>query len=451
MAEAGQPETKLTPPNNSGEDARERLDQITKRAAAKAAVKDFNAAAELYSEATELQAELNGELSPDNADLLFVYGKALYNVAVSKSDVLGSKVAEQPKPQSSSTSTRDVTQTEKPSAGGSSIQNAISSGLARKDAEESEKSQSEGLQKPYFQFTGDEAFDDTDSEEGDGAAGGDEDEDDFANAFEVLDLARVLYLKRLDAMEESQNKGKSTAMAPDLRLIKERLADTHDLQAEISLEGERFMDAITDLRKTLELRQSLFPFEDSFIAESHYKLSLALEFASANKQNEKNGEVDNNVDEAMRKEAISQMESAIESCKIRVAQEQRKLDDNSSTMDEDKISAANLRIADVKDMMAEMEQRLVDLRNPPASARDEDQKDKALLKGILGQIVGQSPAEQKTKLDAVSREANDLSAFVKRKPAPSQPRQQDSSHKRLAETTDEGDTKRARVDNPQQS
>lgn len=75
--------------------------------------------------------------------------------------------------------------------------------------------------------------------------------------------------------------------------------------------------------------------------------------------------------------------------------------------------------------------------------------DKAVLKGILGQIVGQSPAEQKTKLDAVSREANDLSAFVKRKQPTSQ-QSQDPSHKRLAETTNEGDMKRTRVDNSQQ-
>lgn len=68
-----------------------------------------------------------------------------------------------------------------------------------------------------------------------------------------------------------------------------------------------------------------------------------------------------------------------------------------------------------------------------------------MLKGILGQIVGQSPAEQKTKLDAVSREANDLSAFVKRKPATTQRSQQDSSHKRPAEAVEEGDTKRTRV------
>lgn len=357
MAEADQSETKLTP-SNKAEDARERLTQITTRAAAKAAVKDFNAAAELYSEATELQAELNGELSPDNADLLFAYGKALYNVAVSKSDVLGTKVAG-PQPQASGASAGDAASAAATSAGDSTVQNAIASGMAKKGAEESEKSQSESLNKPYFQFTGDENFDDSESEEeGDGGADDAGDEDDFANAFEVLDLARVLYLKRLDAAEESQNKGKATDMAPEIRLITERLADTHDLQAEISLEGERFVDAVADLRKTLELRQSLFPLEDSLVAESHYKLSLALEFASTNRENEETGEVDNDVDEGMRKEAVSQMESAIESCKIRVAQEQKKLDDNSSTMDEDKISAAKLRIADVKDMVAEMEQRV---------------------------------------------------------------------------------------------
>lgn len=359
MAEADQSETKLTSSTNAGEDARERLTQITTRAAAKAAVKDFNAAAELYSEATELQAELNGELSPDNADLLFAYGKALYNVAVSKSDVLGSKVSGQPQTQSSNAPAGGANSAATASGGDGAVQNAIASGVAKKGAEESEKSQSESVNKPYFQFTGDENFDDTDSEEeGDGDAGDDEDEDDFANAFEVLDLARVLYLKKLDTAEESQNKGKSTDMPSDIRLIRERLADTHDLQAEISLEGERFVDAVADLQKTLELRQSLFPLEDSLVAESHYKLSLALEFASANKQIEETGEVDNNVDEGMRKEAVSHMETAIESCKIRVAQEKKRLDDNSNTMDEDKISAAKLRIADVKDMVGEMEQRV---------------------------------------------------------------------------------------------
>ncbi len=86
-------------------------------------------------------------------------------------------------------------------------------------------------------------------------------------AFEVLDLSRVLFEKQLEgrqadetateAGEESKGKEAETAEGADkteteedetagkkaiggvLRHILERLADTHDLLAEISLENER--------------------------------------------------------------------------------------------------------------------------------------------------------------------------------------------------------------------
>lgn len=68
-----------------------------------------------------------------------------------------------------------------------------------------------------------------------------------------------------------------------------------------------------------------------------------------------------------------------------------------------------------------------------------------MLKGILGQIVGQSPTDQKARLDAVTKEATDLSGLVRRKPA-NQASQQVAS-KRPAEDTDaENDSKRARVE-----
>lgn len=351
-------EARATPTDNTPQDGQGRLDQLVKRASAKDAVKDFDAAAELYSQATELQTQLNGELSPDNADLLFAYGKSLYNVAVSKSDVLGSKVAGPP--ESSGPSAGNAASTASSAAGGNTIQNAMASGMAKKAEDDREKSQSEAVQnKPYFQFTGDENFDEEDEEDNDGAAGEEEeDDDDFANAFEVLDLARVLYHKKLGAAEEGLEKGKSTGMPADIKLIKEHLADTHDLQAEISLEAERFSDAVADLRTVLELRQSLFPFEDSLLAEAHYKLSLALEFASVHKQGEGAGEGNSSPDDGMRKEAVTHMERAIESCRIRISQAQRNLDDNLSTMDEDKVSAAKMKIANVKDIVGDMEQRV---------------------------------------------------------------------------------------------
>src|SRR5271156_5779939 len=71
----------------------ERLTDLIARATAAYAIKDYSPAAELYSQATELQAELNGEMAVENADLLYSYGKCLYFVAVSKSDVLGGGAA----------------------------------------------------------------------------------------------------------------------------------------------------------------------------------------------------------------------------------------------------------------------------------------------------------------------------------------------------------------------
>ena len=69
------------------------LDDLRAQATLKYSVKDYDAAAELFSQATELQAQINGEMAAENADLLYLYGRCLYHVAVANSDVLGSKVA----------------------------------------------------------------------------------------------------------------------------------------------------------------------------------------------------------------------------------------------------------------------------------------------------------------------------------------------------------------------
>lgn len=351
----------------SGQEKRAQLDSLITRAAAKDAIKDHDSASELYSQATELQAELNGELSPDNADLLYAYGKSLYNVAVSKSDVLGSKVAGEQQPQSSVASSTNKSSAGSNPTSGSLVQDAIANSMAprpistKRIGEESEATES----KPFFQFNGDENFidsDDDDEETMEQAEDDDEEEeenDDFANAFEVLDLARVLYIKKLNAADEDdRGKGKSTVVSPHTKHIKERIADTHDLQAEISLEGERFSDAVADLRTVLGLRKSLYPLEDPSIAECHYKLSLALEFASVQQSDEDEGENSKpKVDEEMRKEAATQMERAIESCRVRMAQEEKKYEAEKNE-DEDKATATKRKIANVKEIVSEMEQRV---------------------------------------------------------------------------------------------
>lgn len=220
--------------------------------------------------------------------------------------------------------------------------------------------------KPFFQFTGDENFDDSEDDnqsansDGQDSEPADED-DDFVNAYEVLDLARILLSKRLE--EAQAGKGKETELSAVARQLKERLADTHDLQAEISLEGERFPNAVVDLKAALELKEELYPPASSLNAEAHYKLSLALEFSSVTQQKNESGEVvdggEATIDEAMREEAAKEMEAAIASCKLRIEREEASIGGDSANprvLDKPEITQAD--IDEVRELVTDMQQRV---------------------------------------------------------------------------------------------
>lgn len=344
----------------------------------KYSVHDYDGAAELYSQATELQAGLNGEMSSSNADLLYQYGRCLYHVAVRKSDVLGSKVAGE-KSEEGSLGSSSTQQPKKHNPVEKEVEDtevrneAVATAVERPDILDQNKQDQRKDNKPFFQFTGDENFEDSDEDE-DGLGGkiGDEDaedeEDDFANAYEVLDLARILLLKRLEEAQEGNIKYE------DLKHLKERLADTYDLQAEILLEGENFPLAVNDLKAALELKQALFPRQSSLIAEAHYKLSLALEFSSVTEQKNSQAKIGNDaqalVDHGMREAAAKEMEAAIESCKLRLKEEEAKLECSSQDDENLRSGAVRRNIQEVKEIVNDMEQRvscfpIVNLRIKP--------------------------------------------------------------------------------------
>lgn len=354
MAEEATITTEVAAPEIQSEETRrglqERLTYLISLASAKEAVKEYDAAADLYSQSSEVQAQLNGDMAIENADVLYAYGRCLYQVGVQKSDVLGSKLAA---PDATESSTR-------PQVLEKEVGDVNTVGSESKNKTQSHSTDQEcSTAQPYFQFKGDEAFDESSSSasEDDHTNGTAQDEDDdFANAFEILDLARVLYLRKSAKLAEN-----TSSDAADIRRVKERLADTYDIQAEISLEGERFSDAATDLRESLHLKQDLFPLEDPAIAECHYKLSLALEFSSVHGENSEGShdgtDGSGKLDHALRKDAAKHMETAIESCKMRIAREQQRF--ATSETDNDGESAKIKRgVEEVKDIVSDMEQRV---------------------------------------------------------------------------------------------
>jgi HAT1-interacting factor 1 len=242
------------------------------KAAALYAHKQYEEAAEVYAQAAEMQAEMNGEMDPENAEILFLYGRTLFKLGQSKSDVLGGKAPESKKSAKakpakaakSANGSGPATAEKKdgtPEVAGSSaaaiaeaeskVDEVVAEAAAKEAAKKEEAAPKPEQKKPLFQFEGDDNFDDSEeedeAEEGEGD-GEEEEEDDLAVAFEVLDLARVLFNKRLETTqaedEAQQGKGKEASEDGDsaiVKHIKERLADTHDLLAEISLENERYV------------------------------------------------------------------------------------------------------------------------------------------------------------------------------------------------------------------
>ncbi|CZR60466.1 related to histone H1-binding protein [Phialocephala subalpina] len=462
MAEPIEPPTTLSDQSAAAMEAfnsaKVSLADLSAQGTAKYARKLYEEAADLYARASELQAELNGEMSPENAEILFLYGRSLFKVGQSKSDVLGGKAGgEKKKANGSAKPKKAEAQKEEPKTESEKITEegvaiiAGQNGTATKTEEEGKK--------PLFQFTGDENFED-DSDEEDQAEGAEgeeeEEEDDLAVAFEVLDLARVLYIKKMEQPEAVEGKGKSTEDSSMMKHIKERLSDTHDLLAEISLENERFPGAVEDFRSALAYKTELYPEESEIIAEAHFKLSLALEFASITraKDDEEEGkeaatEEEAHVDQGMRDEAVKELELAIKSTKLKLNKKEVELATSHSPDDND---ITRSQIAEVKEIVADMENRLKELQGPALDVKE-------LLGGpagsesggILGATLGESPAEQAARIEEAKKTATDLTGLVRKKekkPDAATPEPVPSTNgKRKAEDDgEESDNKKAKVE-----
>ncbi|KAI8164154.1 NASP-related protein sim3 [Colletotrichum sp. SAR 10_65] len=398
-----------TPATAGGEESEEDINSkkvtladLTAKGTALYAKKQYDEAAENFTKAAELQDEINGEMQPQNAEILFLYGRCVFKIGQSKSDVLGGKAAgekkaEKPKPKAKKaapaapTDAPAQTEAERITEEGVAIVANETSGAKTEET------------KPLFQFTGDENFDDSDEEEAEGEGEEEEEEDDdLETAFGVLDMARVLFYRQLEQLEKEEPNGKPQEQVDGetskIKHVKERLADTHDLLAEISLENER------------QFKKDLYTKDSEVIAEAHFKLSLALEFASVTSTKEEGAAESQAFDEKLREEAANELEAAIESTKLKLQNKEVELATMASPEDNEVTRAT---ITDVKDMIADLEQRLTELRKPPIdmNAALAEQA----MGGILGAALGESAEQTQARIEEAKKSANDLTGLVRKK------------------------------------
>lgn len=212
------------------------VDAVLEHARRAFALKKYEQAVELYATALEMQTKTHDEDAPEMADLYFSYGKALLENAISQASVLG----KEPEPGAAGEETPTQSNGKGPilSFSGDDDEEDGTLDLLAQFGKEEEQSEEEG-------------------DEG-------EPEDDFNAAWDVFELARSIYDKGKDQGDE----------------IKLKLADTYIALGDVSLETEKFDQAITDYSVGLELKTELLPISSRQIAEAHYKLSIVLDLTS---------------------------------------------------------------------------------------------------------------------------------------------------------------------------
>ncbi|KAL7753605.1 hypothetical protein RI367_000536 [Sorochytrium milnesiophthora] len=143
-----------------------------------------------------------------------------------------------------------------------------------------------------------------DDEENQDEEDGDGEIDDFQIAFEVLDVARIIYRQMLDgqlpleldepsaadddasapaAADDGKGKAKQTDdgdRADKLVKVQYKLAEVCATLGDVSLESESFEQAIEDYNIALTMKTDLLEPSNRQLAELHYKLALSIEYAN---------------------------------------------------------------------------------------------------------------------------------------------------------------------------
>lgn len=118
----------------------------------------------------------------------------------------------------------------------------------------------------------------------------------------------------------------------------------------------RYPNAIEDGRTSLNYKIELYPEESEIIAEAHYKLSLALEFASLTVADDegKNAKREE-IDQTLRDEAVAEMEAAIKSFKLKMQAIEVEIASSASPEDNELSRKA---VEEMKEVITDLEQRV---------------------------------------------------------------------------------------------
>jgi len=238
---------------------------------------------------------------------------------------------------------------------------------SKEDKEGEEKAEDEAMEE-----------DGTEDEEADGEESADEKKDETTDekkdeeeepsnlqlAWEMLELAKVVYTKQLETAEEA-----------DKSHLLERLCSTMLALGEVSIENENYKQAVEDIQECLKKEETM-PKDARIIAETHYQLGVAQGF------------------HAQHDEAVESLKSAIKIIQERI-----------TNMEKVETEEAKKEVTELKALVPEIEEKIKDTQDMKKEAETKKEEGAA----SSGDAFGSSKVAEVKPVSsiAVKRKAED--------------------------------------------
>ncbi|VEN45543.1 unnamed protein product, partial [Callosobruchus maculatus] len=287
-------------------------------------LQDYNSAVTALSKASELMAaKLGNDLHDSLGEVYLYYGKSLLGLSREENEALGDAV---PKGQDDSDDEEEEGEDEEGDDEKQKEENGETEKSVETKVEKEEKA--DKAEEKTSNGTSVTVESSTSNGKGAGTSNGapgtaedaeneDEEPTDLQVAWEVLELAKQIFEKQGEAG-------------------KKNLAETLIVLGEVALESENFPSAINDIKAGLAIQKTLFGKESRVVAESYFKLGVAYST---------NSEVD---------EAIASFTDSLQYLRARVEHLEKM---------EDKKDQINDEIAEIKNLIPEVEEKIADIKS----------------------------------------------------------------------------------------
>jgi len=154
-------------------------------------------------------------------------------------------------------------------------------------------------------------------------------------AWEVLELSKIICKEQLEVAK------KELATSDTVAALEKRVCNTYLVLAEVSVESGNFGEAVEDLKVCLDRQKALLPVDSRNIAETHYRVGVALGFSK------------------MYDEALTNLDAAISV-----------LNDRMLSLSGQTGSESIMEIAEIELLVPEIEAKICDLKEMKQGSTD---------------------------------------------------------------------------------